>query len=182
MRLHQNFHNNQQKESMTFLQQNPTLSTYLLEVCEQDFDQVTLLIQPILQAPQRCEFSNYYIQAVVSDRMTFLATNLFQEHSIQVTAIASNWLLGRSTSCAIFIPNSTVSRRHAVIGYNHEDGFYITDVGSRNSSKLNRRHLTPLERYLLQDGDLVQLGAVKLEFFVSAAKAVKPIGHDITFS
>ncbi|MEB3181974.1 MAG: FHA domain-containing protein [Nostocaceae cyanobacterium] len=167
---------------MTLLQQNPTISNYLLEACEQDVDKVTLLIQPILQAPQRCEFSTYYIQAVVSDRMTFLATNLFQQNSIQVTAIANNWLLGRSTNCAVFIPNSTVSRRHAVIGYDAKDGFYITDVGSRNRSKLNRYHLKPLERYLLQDGDLIQLGSVKLEFFVSSAPAIKSTSDEITCS
>lgn len=167
--LQQSFSHSYYQRTITFLQKNPSLSDYLLDACDQNFDKVTTIIEPLLLAPKRCEQACHYIQAVVSDRISFLATNLFHKHSIQVTGNASNWLIGRNTSCAIFVPNSSVSRRHAVIGYCAGSGLYITDVGSRNGTKLNHKRLTPSQRYTIKDSDLIQIGSLKLEFFVSGS-------------
>ena len=188
MTLHPNFSNPCSQQTITFLQQNPSLSKSLLAACDHNFDKVTTLIEPLLQAPKRARIASHYIQAIVSvsgnspqeARTTFLATNLSQNQSIQVTAIASSWLIGRNTICAIFIPNSSVSRRHAVIGYCFGSGFYITDIGSTNGSRVNHNKLIPLERCLLRDGDLIQLGSIKLEFFVSGCHEASTVCNDIT--
>jgi len=155
------------QETITFLQQNPLLLNSLLATCEHNLDNVSNLIEKLLQSPQRCELASFYIQAMTKGGKSFLATNLAHKQSVQLTASASNWLLGRNSICQIFIPNHSVSRRHALIGYFPESGFYITDIGSTNGTRVNYSKINPLQRCLLQDGDLIQLGAVKLEFFVN---------------
>ena len=152
---------------ISFLKQNPSVSHSLLTEYDHNLDKITTLIEPVLHAFKRCELTCFYIQALTTERTTFLATNLAQMRGLQVTAIATSWLIGRSRTCAISVPNLSVSRCHAVIGYDPNSGFHITDIGSSNGSRVNRRKLTPLDRVSLEDGDLIELGSVKLEFFVS---------------
>jgi FHA domain len=150
---------------LSFLEQNPGLSDSLFADCGFNLDEVTTIIEPVLQAKKRCQVTSFYIQAVTTGRTTFLATNLPEERDLQITPIASSWLVGRSSTCAIALLNASVSRRHAVLGHDPKSGFYITDVGSSNGTWVNGHQLMPMERYLLQDGDLVRLGKVRVEFF-----------------
>lgn len=188
MTLHPNLSTPYSEQTFSFLKQNPSLSESLLAACDHNIEKLTTLIQPLLQASKRCELASHYIQALISvsgsppqeDRTTLLATNLCHKQSIQVTAIASTWLVGRNTECPIFIPNSSVSRRHAVIGYCSGSGFYITDLGSSNGTRVNYHKLTPLERCILRDGDLIQFGPIKLEFFTSGCEEASPICTDVT--
>jgi pSer/pThr/pTyr-binding forkhead associated (FHA) protein len=69
----------------------------------------------------------------------------------------SQWIIGRSNRCAIVIHNSTVSRQHAVLGYDQYSGFYIMDCISHNGTFLNQIRLTPLQRYVLNDRDTLSL-------------------------
>jgi len=58
-----------------------------------------------------------------------------------------------------------VSRNHACIEQEGEY-FYLTDLDSRNGTRLNGRKLAPYERERLQDGDAIELGrgAARLVF------------------
>jgi len=65
----------------------------------------------------------------------------------------------------------TVSRQHARVRY-EETFFYIEDLKSRNKTRLGELVLVPLKPELLQHGDIVHLGSVRLVFKV-------PGMHDI---
>lgn len=155
--------------AVNFLEQNPSISQSLLADADHDISRVATLIGPILDAPNRCEISAYYIQAVTTGRTAFLTTNLPDRQSTHATGAATSWLIGRDRSCAITIRNPSISRCHAVIGHCSERGFFIMDVGSSNGTFLNRRRLAALEQRFLSDGDLVELSNVRAEFFVSGA-------------
>lgn len=150
-----------------FLKQNPFLSDLLLADCNYDLSEVAALIEPLLQAPKRCERTGLYIQAVTTGSTAFLATNLIEHRVAEVTPLSSSWLLGRSPTCAIPLPHGSVSRRHAAIGHHPWDGFYLTDLGSLNGTRLNRRRLQPSQRLPLKDGDLIQFGILQVEFFLT---------------
>ncbi|MEB3291838.1 MAG: FHA domain-containing protein [Synechococcales bacterium] len=108
---------------------------------------------------------SYYIQATRLEHRGRLKTNLTQLGETQVTEMGSTWLLGRSRNCAIPVPDRSISRCHAVIGYDQAQGFYLMDVGSSNGTFLNQKRLSILERYPLKDGDLINLCHVLIEFF-----------------
>ncbi|KAM3101818.1 FHA domain-containing protein [Phormidesmis sp. 146-12] len=155
--------------ALDFLKENPDISRSLLADCDHDFDQVSTFVGPIVQASKRCPAS-YYIQAATTGRTAFLTTNLFDLEEARVTEIASTWLIGRSRNCAIAVPNPSISRCHAVIGHSPLEGFYVMDVGSSNGTFINRHRLPTLERRTLQDGDLVSLSHIHVEFFVVSNK------------
>ncbi|MEB3355641.1 MAG: FHA domain-containing protein [Synechococcales bacterium] len=130
---------------------------------------MTTIIEPVLKAHKRCQVTSFYIQAVSIGRTAFLTTNLASEDStndIYVTSAASSWLIGRSSGCAVALGDRSASRRHAVIGHHPHDGFFIADVGSRNGTWVNRKRLSVRQRRILNDGDLLQLGNIRIEFFV----------------
>jgi pSer/pThr/pTyr-binding forkhead associated (FHA) protein len=121
-----------------------------------------------VSASQRCQITPSYIQAVTTGRTRFLVTNLTEPAISDMTPIASSWLLGRSSACAIPIAHRSVSRCHAVIGHHSTLGFYITDIGSSNGTWVNYHSLARTERRFLKDGDLLQLGKLQIEFFLSS--------------
>jgi pSer/pThr/pTyr-binding forkhead associated (FHA) protein len=169
--LHLKPSRNSNPETLKFLEQNPSLYQSLFDdpspdEGEQNFDRVVTFIEPALAPPKRNGISPYYIQAVTAGRTSFLTTNLHNVDEVQLTEIATSWLIGRSPNCAIAVPNPSVSRCHAVIGRSTSGGFYITDVGSSNGTFVNRRRLAPLERRPLRDGDLLGLSTVQVELFI----------------
>jgi serine/threonine protein kinase len=60
-------------------------------------------------------------------------------------------------------PKMTVSRQHARINF-EETFFYIEDLKSRNKTRLGELILAPLKAELLQHGDTVQFGSVRMTF------------------
>ncbi len=71
-------------------------------------------------------------------------------------------------------PNMTVSRQHARIRY-EGTFFYIEDLKSHNKSRLGELPLVPLKPELLQHGDVVRFGAVRLIFKVPGMPDVAQI-------
>ncbi len=63
----------------------------------------------------------------------------------------------------------TVSRQHARIRY-EETFFYIEDLKSRNKTRLGELTLAPLKPELLQHGDVIHCGSVRLVFKVPGMK------------
>jgi hypothetical protein len=151
--------------SLNFLEQNPGLSNFLFADCNFNLSEVATIIEPVLQAEKRCQVTPFYVQAVTTGRTTFLTTNLCPDQALQATGISSNWLIGRSSACAITVSNPLVSRRHAAICY-QAGQFYATDIGSSNGTWVNQRRLVRMERQPLQDGDLLRLGGISAEFFI----------------
>ncbi|MCY7408490.1 MAG: FHA domain-containing protein [Alkalinema sp. CAN_BIN05] len=119
----------------------------------------------------RPESLSYYIQATQHNHRAFLTTNLCHGDSAFVTDLSSTWLMGRSRNCAIVVHNRSVSRCHAVVGYDVQQGFYLMDVGSSNGTYLNSKRLSVLKRYALVDGDMITLCNLQVEFFVAAQPA-----------
>ena len=68
-------------------------------------------------------------------------------------------VLGREQNAAIWIDDSSVSRRHArvVIG---ESGAFVEDLGSKNGTLVNGRRLK--KREPLSDGDAIVVGPARL--------------------
>ncbi len=118
-----------------------------------------------LDMPERL---SYYIQAAQHNHRAFLTTNLCHADTAFVTALSSTWLIGRSRNCAIVVHERSVSRCHAVVGYDVQKGFYLMDVGSSNGTYLNRKRLSVLKRYALADGDVITLCNLPFEFFIAA--------------
>lgn len=68
--------------------------------------------------------------------------------------------IGREQENDIVIPNPTVSRFHAKI-IRTEDKYFIEDLGSANGTLVNG---IKVNKELLHDGDIIQLGDVVLVF------------------
>lgn len=156
-----------QDRSLIFLEQNTSFLLSLVTNCKDDLEIVSTIIQPILNAPKRCDFVPYYIQAVNTGITTFIVTNLCENEIVKVIDSDSSWLIGRRSNCAITILNPSISRQHAVIGHEFGNQFYISDMGSKNGTKINHRNLSALERSTLCDGDLIELGSLSVQFFVA---------------
>jgi FHA domain len=150
-----------------FLQQYPYLRNLLLADCNHDVAEVSKLLESAFQVSERCKVSAFYIQAIVTSRVTFLMTNLVEGKELYLTTISSSWLIGREATCAITLGDRSISRCHAVIGSHPTDGCYITDLGSSNGTRVNGLQLDPHERQALQDEDILHLGKVAVEFFLT---------------
>src|SRR6266568_4072590 len=72
--------------------------------------------------------------------------------------------IGRGSECDIAINDASISRRHAQI-LRQSNGHYAQDLASRNGSKVNDEPL--LAPKLLQPGDIICLGSVRLEYTLS---------------
>jgi pSer/pThr/pTyr-binding forkhead associated (FHA) protein len=72
-------------------------------------------------------------------------------------------VLGRAASADVRIPSPTVSETHASVQLRGND-WVLTDLGSRNGTKLNGQRLPPERSRKLQDGDLLELGNYVLSF------------------
>lgn len=153
---------------INFLKQHPSLKATLLADCNQDLETAKALLERALHASERCQAAAFYIQAVVTGRTTFLTTNLIGYGESLLNSIGCSWLIGRTSTCAISIKHESISRCHAVLGYHSDEGYYLTDLGSRNGTLVNHHKLPPNDRRILHDGDLIQLGKVKVEFFLAS--------------
>lgn len=69
-------------------------------------------------------------------------------------------LIGRDDSCHLVIDSSTVSRRHAVL-QKKWGGITLTDLESKNGTFVNNQKI---QEKLLNDGDWIMVGAIKVLF------------------
>lgn len=169
------------QRTLTFLEKNPAISQTLVNEFGENIHQVATLIGPILDAPNRCEISGHYIQAVATGRNAFLTTNVPDRDCTYVIGGTNSWLIGRSSNCAIAILDRGVSRCHAVIKYCPRKGFSVMDLGSSNGTFINQNRLTPLTPYYLHDGDLLEFGKFCIEFFISGWSSSRSSIQDTQF-
>jgi pSer/pThr/pTyr-binding forkhead associated (FHA) protein len=80
-------------------------------------------------------------------------------------AIDRSWMvIGRGRSADIVIAEPTISRAHAVIGYEDEE-FFVQDLGSTNGTRVNGERRP---RCRLADRDQVLLGKLLMEVSLAA--------------
>lgn len=72
--------------------------------------------------------------------------------------------VGRSESCDICIPDSTISGHHASLVMVGEGTYVLRDEGSTNGSRLNSARIEPGEEHTLSHGDIFQLGGIELMY------------------
>ena len=83
--------------------------------------------------------------------------------------------IGRGPECDIAINDTSISRHHAQV-LRQSNGHYVQDLASRNGSKVNDEPL--LAPRLLQSGDIVCLGTVRLKYILDTA--VPPTSIPVT--
>jgi pSer/pThr/pTyr-binding forkhead associated (FHA) protein len=71
------------------------------------------------------------------------------------------YLFGRTARCEFRVKTNEVSREHASFTL-RADGVYVNDLGSVNGVLVNN---TRVREFRLYDGDLIQLGHIKLRLF-----------------
>jgi hypothetical protein len=93
--------------------------------------------------------------------------NLIVEHPSEAAGAVLDGTLsvGRNADNDIVLDHPTVSRHHGVIERIAGE-YFLTDLGSRNGTRVNGR--TVRERKPLAHGDKIRFGQVKVTFFVSA--------------
>ncbi len=73
-----------------------------------------------------------------------------------------DWMvIGRGRGADLVIADPTLSRSHAAVGWDAEDGFFVQDLGSTNGTRVNGDRLA---RGPLGDDDALQLGKLELRF------------------
>ena len=70
-------------------------------------------------------------------------------------------VIGRSKSTDITIPLRTISNNHALLVRRSEDKWMIKDLGSNNGTKVNGYSLDPDKRYVINPGDLIEMGGTR---------------------
>jgi phosphoserine phosphatase RsbU/P len=76
-------------------------------------------------------------------------------------------VIGRSPEVELVLDPHGVSRRHAQIRREGE-GFYLTDLRSRNKTKVNNDELPPMQDYLLKQGDRINICDVEFVYYTRA--------------
>ena len=76
--------------------------------------------------------------------------------------------IGRAASCALELEEPGVWDSHAQLQFSRKEGYVLQTEPNALASVNNQ----PVERTVLRNGDLVQLGSVKLQFWLSAPRQV----------
>ncbi|MEL6136834.1 MAG: FHA domain-containing protein [Cyanobacteria bacterium J06628_6] len=141
-----------------------------------NFDAVYTVIDAILTAKDRCQTTSLYIQAIVTRQATFLASNLEDISRMRLTAVDRCWRLGRAHDCELRVLHPAIDSCHAAIAYDPATGFVLTDLGSPTGIYHNRHRLPHLSKRSLRDGDLLEFGTLRMEFFVDDFATVSVSG------
>jgi hypothetical protein len=88
-------------------------------------------------------------------------------HALTKTAVC----IGRSANNDIRLTNDSISSHHAEIHRRREGDFYIVDLASTNGIHVNEAKVTQMA---LNEGDLIELGEVRLRFSINPQKMYKP--------
>jgi pSer/pThr/pTyr-binding forkhead associated (FHA) protein len=78
------------------------------------------------------------------------------------------WVIGRGRAADAVLAEPTISRAHAAIGFQREEGFFIQDLGSTNGTLLNG---VRTQRTTLADGDRIQMGRLELRVGLPGASS-----------
>lgn len=73
------------------------------------------------------------------------------------------WIAGRDHDCEIHVDSAHISRKHFELARTKE-GFFITDLGSSNGTKLNGHRLPPHEPTRVDSGDEIRVMNIIMNF------------------
>jgi pSer/pThr/pTyr-binding forkhead associated (FHA) protein len=104
------------------------------------------------------------LTGVIQGQQLYLVTNLVGGKTQTLFQPQGLWTIGRDRQLAIPIADRRLSRRHAVIQYIKNQGFYLVDLNSTNGSFVNGEPVHG--RILLKDGDRIRLGSLAFCFFL----------------
>jgi pSer/pThr/pTyr-binding forkhead associated (FHA) protein len=76
------------------------------------------------------------------------------------TVVSEQTLIGRGPSCDIKLPDTGISREHAVITWDG-DHYAIEDLQSTNGTRVNERRIRSVD---LQSDDRIQIGHTIITF------------------
>jgi FHA domain-containing protein len=80
--------------------------------------------------------------------------------------LAGTTMIGRLPECDVTLDDPSVSRRHARI-LREDDRWTVEDLGSTNGVRVNGEQVSQIE---LRDGDRLELGGVKLAFYMDKSR------------
>ena len=80
--------------------------------------------------------------------------------------------IGRGTESDVVINDASISRRHAQV-LRQLNGNYVQDLASRNGTTVNGEPL--VAPHLLQSGDIVCVGSIRLEYTSVQAARTSPV-------
>ncbi|MBN1849282.1 MAG: FHA domain-containing protein [Deltaproteobacteria bacterium] len=82
-------------------------------------------------------------------------------------SFSGNINIGRASNCDLVINSTEISKFHAFVSKDIKSGFYyITDADSTNGTYVNDVKLTPNEKKILYDGDIISFGKqVNISFY-----------------
>lgn len=83
-------------------------------------------------------------------------------------------VIGRSEDCAVYLPNSQVSRIHAVVRWRDDDNLELVDLGSMNGTRLNGERM--LGPHKIHHGDIIRIGSDTLVVHVDEAASAPELG------
>jgi pSer/pThr/pTyr-binding forkhead associated (FHA) protein len=78
------------------------------------------------------------------------------DETFAYTLTESEVVIGRSSSCTFSIQKDNLSRQHCQINI-EEDGYYITDLGSKNGTAVNREKIPPHTKVRFTSADFVTI-------------------------
>jgi pSer/pThr/pTyr-binding forkhead associated (FHA) protein len=105
-----------------------------------------------------------FVHGVVQGQQVHVITNLLKGKTQLLHQPQGIWVIGRDRNAALPVQDKRLSRRHAVIQYVKDEGFYLIDLNSTNGTFINGEPI----RYsaLLKDGDQIRLGSLAFTFFM----------------
>ncbi|MBX2864079.1 MAG: FHA domain-containing protein [Leptolyngbyaceae cyanobacterium MAG.088] len=130
-----------------------------------------------VDASASAQLSNY-IQGIVCDEQVYIISNLATGKSQSFYSTDKLWTLGRDPRQSdLAVPDRRLSRCHAALQFNSEQGFIISDLESTNGTYVNGKKLQRV--YALNDGDRIRIGSSLFHFFYCNTQS-NPIDTDDT--
>ena len=143
----------------------------LFKNLDYNFDAVYTVVDAVLTAKDRCQITPLYIQGIVTPSASFLASNVGRVPQLYLTEVDTCWRLGRAADCALRFVHPAVDSCHAAVHYHSDTGFRLADLGSTAGLRHNRHRLPSLGKRQLRDGDLIEMGTLRIEFFIADFRA-----------
>lgn len=134
------------------------VSPIIVNVCQEGSLKESTIEETITSDENRT-WTDEYTQEY-SDRKVVLvgANSLGQDLHKPVT-------IGRSRKCDIRVENESVSKRHATIALDRDEGVYcLIDTDSRNGTYVNGRKIAPNQKTNLMSGTYVSFGEAVFVF------------------
>ncbi|MBE9076891.1 FHA domain-containing protein [Romeria aff. gracilis LEGE 07310] len=117
-----------------------------------------------------------YAQGVITQNGAYLVSNGPTGQSQAFMQPQSIWSIGRDPRQSVLVfPDKRLSRCHAVVQYQPQQGFVLFDLESTNGTYVNGSRIARFSK--LRDGDRVRLGGLTFSFFIYDPQAAVTLGH-----